>query len=98
MLRSVNGLGYTEITLIQCILWIGIWLADDYLGSLLTVILVPIFFFILLVSLIAELIERSKVPRKFFVLMMISTIIPMVIAALVFYLYEGAFDWLADIY
>lgn len=98
MLRSLNKLGYAEITLVQCILWIGIWLADDYLGSLLTVILVPIFLFILLVSLIAELIERSKVPRNFFVVMAISTVIPLVIAVLVFYLYEGAFDWLADTY
>jgi len=74
------------------------WLLDEYLASLLTVILVPIFFFILVISLIAEVVERSRVPRSWFYIMLISVVIPLIIAILVYTLYEGAFDWLQDTY
>jgi len=98
MLTSLKKLGYTEIILIESILWIGMWLLDEYLASLLTVILVPIFFFILVISLIAEVVERSRVPRSWFYIMLISVVIPLIIAILVYTLYEGAFDWLQDTY
>lgn len=97
MLDRIKSLGLTEIILIQVILWIGIWLMDDYLGSLLTVVFVPILFFVLIISLIAEWIEPSKIPKKYFSIFFTSIIVPSLIAAFVFYAYEGSFDWLNDL-
>jgi hypothetical protein len=55
-----------EILLIQAILLTLVWLSNEYLGHLLTYILVPVFIVILVISIIAEKIERSKVPAYYF--------------------------------
>jgi hypothetical protein len=74
-----------EIFLIEILVWMGLWLANEYLATLLTFILTPIVFAVLVIARISEFIERSKVPRFYFGVMLISTIAP-VLAALVFWL------------
>jgi uncharacterized membrane protein YwzB len=64
---------------------------------LVTVILVPIFIGILLVSLVSEMIERSKVPKKYFLFLIVSIIIPILIGLFFLTIYEGQFDWLEKI-
>jgi len=94
--KIIKSLGYLELALIQCIFWIAVWLYDDYMGSLLTSIMVPILLGVLIVSLIAELIEKSKVPRKYFYILALSVVIPLVIALVVYFAYDGVYDWLLD--
>lgn len=95
-MSMIKRLGYIEIVLLQIILWAALWLMDEYLASLLTAIMVPIFAGILVISLIAELLDRSRVPRSFFVLLAISVCIPLFIGAFVYFAFGGVFDWLSS--
>lgn len=84
-----------EIFLIQFIIYSMLWMWDDYVASLLTVVMAAICFFILIISLLAELVERSKVPRWYYYLMAISAIAPIVVA-FIFIAFMGAdFEWMS---
>ena len=74
-----------------------LWISSEYMASLVTIILVPIFIGILLVSLISELIEKSKVPKKYFHFLIVSIIIPIIIGLFFLTIYEGQLDWLEKI-
>ncbi len=83
-----------EFFLIQFVCYLGLWLYDDYLGSLMSILLAGVFLVILLVSLIVEWIEPSRVPRKYFYMMGVSVLAPLL--ALVVYLgvMGGRVEWL----
>jgi hypothetical protein len=85
-----------EFLLIQIVFYAIIWLIDEYIGSLLTVVLTPIFFMILVVALIAEVIDRSRVPRAFFYYFSTCIIAPAVVGIFFAVVYEGKFDWLQN--
>jgi hypothetical protein len=83
-----------EIFLIEFILFSLLWLWDDYIASMLTIVFSFIFFFILVISLLVELVERSKVPKWYFTFMAVSIFAP-ITAAFVFIFFIGAdFEWL----
>lgn len=87
-------LSLTEIFLLQMAVWMTIWLGSDYLGTLLSISLGAIFIAVLLIAWVAELIEPSKVPRRYFYIMLIS-IAALVVASLVYlFLFQGQFDFL----
>ena len=96
MMSGIKRLGYIEIMLLQCIIWAALWLVDEYMASLLTAVLVPIFAGILLVSLIAEVLDKSRVPRSFFVVLAMSVFIPLCIGVFVYVAFGGVFDWLSS--
>lgn len=64
------------------------WLINDYVATLLTLILTAIVCAVLLIALISELLERSKVPRQYFWIMAISALTP-ILAALFYYVVFG---------
>ena len=68
-----------EIFLIQFLVYLVLWLWDDYIASLLSIIMIFITAAILIVALIAELIEKSKVPRSYFIFMLGSILIPVLV-------------------
>lgn len=78
-----------EIFLLEVVVWLGIWLFNDYLATLLTLIIGAIVLAVLLIALIAEAIERSKVPRKYFYIMVLSIVAPIVAAALYLSIFGG---------
>lgn len=80
MLSFIKNIGLLEISLIQVVFYSTIWFIDDYFAILITVILTTIFFAVLMISLITELIEKSRVPRSYFTWMIASTLIPFVVA------------------
>jgi hypothetical protein len=82
---NIPKLSLLEIFLIEILVWLGLWVVNEYLATLLTFILTPIVFAVLVIARISEFIERSKVPRFYFGVMLISTIAP-ILAALVFWL------------
>ena len=85
-----------ELFLIQFIIYGVLWLWDEYLASLLTLVFTAISIFILAISLMAELIEPSKVPRWYFYSMIVSIIAP-ILAAIVFVYFVGMdFEWLTE--
>jgi hypothetical protein len=84
-----------EVALAEIVIFLLLWLWNPYIGFMLTLFFVGISFFVLLVSLIAELIERTRITRAYFWWMGISVIVPLVIAA--FFVWSGGgsiADWI----
>jgi hypothetical protein len=85
---------YKEILVLEAIVFILFWIFNEYLASLLTFIAVPIFSGVLVVSMIAEKIEKSKVSKEYFYLLAGLALIPSIIFALIFISNGGtSFDW-----
>lgn len=83
-----------EIFLIQLTLYLGLWLYDDYMGSLLSIVLAGVFAAILVISLIVEWIEPSKVPRNYFYMMAGCVAAPLIAMAVYVLLMGGELEWL----
>lgn len=85
-----------ELFLIQFIIYSVLWLWNEYIASLMTLVFTAIAIFILAISLMAELIEPSKVPRWYFSSMVVSIIAP-ILATVVFVYFVGMeFEWLTE--
>ncbi len=67
------------ISLIQIVFWMALWLINDYLAVLLSSIFIPIFLGVLVVSSIADMLDKSFVGKKYYAVMLISFIIPSII-------------------
>lgn len=87
-------LSLLEIFLLQTVGWLALWLINDYVATLLTVIVGAIVSGVLLISIIAEAIERSKVPKKYFLVMGISILSLLLSATLYTGLLGGRLDFL----
>lgn len=82
--------------LIQFIGYILLWLASDYVASLITIVFTTIIIAVLVISYIVEWIEPSKISRAYFTWMLVSILAP-VAAGLVFvYLMGGQLEWLTE--
>lgn len=82
-----------EIFLLEVAVWLALWLMNDYLATLLTFILTAIVFSVLVIALIAELIDRSKVPRQYFWIMGISVVAPILAAIIYVLIFGGKFEF-----
>lgn len=87
-------LSLSEIFLLEVIAWLGLWLLNDYLATLLTLILGAIVSAVLVIALIAEAIERSKVPRRYFYIMLLSIAAPVCAAGLYLLIFGGELGFL----
>jgi len=85
---------YLEGCLAQAIFYSCIWLFDEYVGLLLCLIITIVVGGLLIFALIAEAIQGSKVPRSYFIWMLISSITPALVAIIFSVLYNGQFDWM----
>ena len=80
--------------LAQLAVYLLILLANDYLGSLLAIILGAIAFAVWGISRIVELIQASRVPKWYYRAVFAAWVAPL--AALLIYAgLRGGFDWLA---
>ena len=84
-----------EIFMLEVVVWLGMWLLNDYLATLLTLIIAAIVSAVLLIALMAEAIERSKVPRKYFYVMVLSIIAPIAAAVLYMLIFGGELSFLS---
>jgi hypothetical protein len=82
-----------EIFLGELLLYFLLWLWNDYLASLFSVIFGSIFLLILILSLIVEWVERSKVPGWYYKFMVASILAPLAAAVLYLFLH-GELQWL----
>jgi hypothetical protein len=87
-------LSMTEVFLIQALFYTVLWMWNDYVATILTLSLSAIALFILLISLVAEALDRSKVPRWYFWVMGISTLTPLIIGAFFLTIKHGSLDWM----
>lgn len=83
-----------EIFLLELVIWMGLWLMNDYIATLLTLIVASIVSAVLLIALISEWLERSRVPKKYFQVMALSIVAPLISAALYMALFGGRLDFL----
>ena len=83
-----------EIFLVQFVIYFILWLWNDFLATLLSISLGSICFFILVIALISEVLEKSKVPKIYFTFMIISIITPFLVAVIYFLLTKGQLSWL----
>ena len=72
MLEIIKRFRLIEWGIIQAILCSLLWLGSDYIALLVTIIFVPILFSVLVISIISERIEKSKVPRIYFLFLVQS--------------------------
>jgi hypothetical protein len=83
-----------EIFMIEAILYLMLWIWNDFAATIFSLSFSAIAFFILIIAMIAEVIEPSKVPRKYFYVMLISALTPLVVGSFFMYLKKGALDWM----
>ncbi len=82
-----------EIFLFQLIFYIGIWLYDDYVATFMCITIPVIVSVILVISLLAELFEPSRISRKYFWVMGVSIFTPVIVGIGFYFLNEGRMDW-----
>lgn len=85
---------YKEILLVEAIIFSLFWAYYEYLATLLTFIAVPVFGAILIISLIADRIESSKIDKSYYIMMAGLALIPGLIFIIIYLANGGtSFDW-----
>ncbi len=85
-----------EIILLQVIFYSLIYLWNSYIGFLLCLIIACIAFAILLLSLIFDALEKSKIPRSYYWFILSASLVPALVAIFFSYFLVGSFDWLNE--
>ena len=83
-----------EIFFIQLIFWMLLWLLNDYMATLLTFCIGAVVSAVLVVALMAEVVERSKVPRRYFYVMGLSLLAIVLAASLYVTVLGGRLEFL----
>jgi len=83
-----------EIFLLETAVWLALWLASDYVATLLTLTVGAIVSAVLAIALMAEWVERSKVPRRYFQVMALSILSIVVSAGLYMVIFGGELGFL----
>ncbi|MEO6759606.1 MAG: hypothetical protein ABIO24_09145 [Saprospiraceae bacterium] len=78
-----------EIFLFEIVVWLGLWLLSDYVATLLTLIVGAMVLAVLIIALLAEWVERSKVPRRYFSIMAVSLLAILVAAGMYVLIFGG---------
>lgn len=83
-----------EWFLIQLVFYFVLWLISDYAATLVSLIFIFIFAAILIVALISEMIEPSRVPRSYYWFMLVSILAPILAGAIFLIIIGGDLNWL----
>ncbi len=86
-----------EIFLIQVILYSILWLTNDYIASYMSIVIPAICGAVLIVAVISEYIEPSKISRKYFWFMGISLLTPLLVGAFFMTINGGYLEWMQGI-
>lgn len=84
-----------ELFLAQVVVYLFLWVTNSYLALILSAIFGGICLLIFLVSLVVEAVERSRVPRWYYYVMIASTLAPL-LAMGVYFLLGGDFSALSE--
>lgn len=84
------------IGLFQAVLYAIIWLWNEFVAAYITLIFPSMILLLLLLAIIADWIEPSRIPKWYYMLMIISAVIPVLIGAIFFFIYEGKLDFLTE--
>ena len=89
-------IGQIEIFLIQIIIFTAIYLMNSYVGFLICLVLGCIAFALLLLSLIFELVDKSKVPKSYYIFMLNTGIAAFLVLIIFSVFVYGSFDWMNE--
>ncbi len=89
----IPNLSTLELFLIQIVCYSILWLVSDYTATLVTLIFPVIFFSLLFLASLSELVQKSKVPRQYYYFMIVSIIAPLLTAAIFVFILGVDFDW-----
>jgi hypothetical protein len=89
----LKTLGSMEAFLVQVVLYLLLWLWDDYLAAVLSLIFGGIALSVLLLAKVTEWIEPSNAPKAYYRLMVVFSLAPLVAAVLGLLLGRGV-SWL----
>lgn len=85
----MNKIGLIEITLFQIITYLSLWIWNGFIALYITLCLSTICFLILLIAIIAEWLDPSKIPRRFFFGLMLSGVfVPLIIGAIAIWIFK----------
>lgn len=85
----MNKLGLFEIALLQIIFYLLFWIWNGFIALYITICFSAICFLILLITIVAEWLEPSKVPRHFFFgLMFVSISAPLIVGMIAIYIFK----------
>lgn len=84
------------IILSQAVIYLFIWLWNEYVASYITLIFPIMILVILILTLIADWIEPSRIPGWYYKVMIISILIPIIIGAIFYFINEGKIGWLLE--
>lgn len=79
MWERIKQMAVVEWVLLEGIFFTVFWILQPYIAKLLTAVLSPIFGAVLIISLIADRLDNSKIGRKFYWVMFWFSIIPLVL-------------------
>ncbi|MEP6645668.1 MAG: hypothetical protein ABJC12_01145 [Saprospiraceae bacterium] len=85
------------VVLGQAVIYLALWLWNEYVASYLTLIFPALIFVILILSLIADWIEPARIPGWYYMVMLLSIAIPLIIGALFYFINGGNISWLRQI-
>lgn len=85
---------FISILLFQAVLYAGIWLWNQYVATYLTLIFPAILSVLLLLSSIADWIEPSRITKWYYLIMIGSILVPIIIGIIFYVMYGGRLDWL----
>ncbi|NNE27972.1 MAG: hypothetical protein HKN09_14095 [Saprospiraceae bacterium] len=83
-------------TLLQIIIYVSLWLWDEYIGFMMCLIMTAITGGLLLFAKLADWVEKSKVPGSYYNWMLISCLVPAIVVIFYSILYQGNFYWLNE--
>ena len=89
--------GMLEFFFAQVIIYAIVWLSSEYIGFFITLTFPILILSILLISLVVELIEPSKVPKAYYKYMINAILAPVVVLIFFTLITQGQFSWLEEI-
>lgn len=90
--KIFGSVSVLEYLLLETVFLVIAWYFYPYLGLLLSVVFATIILAILLISLVIELIEKSKISKKYFITLFLLGAMPIVLIAVFYMVYDG-FDF-----
>jgi len=77
-----------EIVLVEICLYLLLWIWNEQVALILSAIFSGVSLIVLVVSVIVEMVEPSKVPKSFFIFMIISVLVPLLTGSGYYYLFQ----------
>ncbi|MFN7325137.1 MAG: hypothetical protein ACK5SQ_01000 [Chitinophagales bacterium] len=84
---------YWQLFMVECMVWLAVWLLNDYLAALLTAILGSMVFAVWLIAQISEYLEPSRVPSWYFSVLL-TTLLATLSTAGFYVVLNGGLDFL----